>query len=398
MPVAPPLADPTAQTVHPTPDGRPHIVFALLGDVRGSSRALKQLRVLRALGLDIEVLMTDPPLGDALGEGLPLDDRLRAHAIPRPPGRGPRFFWAAHRQFRRAALERPAALYFASDLYTLPGLAKAAQRHDARLVFDSRELYGHLDSTAGRPWVRAVWQAVERRFIRRADVVFTVNESIAERLTQTYRIAPPVVLHNVPERRSVPSTNRLREATGFPAEQPIVLYQGGLREGRGLTALIAAMAEVPEAALAIIGDGPFEAEARRLAAPLGDRACFLGFIPPDDLPIYTAGADLGTLLIEPLTESLRLALPNKLFEYLMAEVPVLASPIPEVRRIVEGFDVGLVADPANDHDLVTALRQSLTDEPARARWRANAPRALDAYAWEHGAARFRQVILDLLAV
>ncbi|NNF57878.1 MAG: glycosyltransferase family 4 protein [Rhodothermaceae bacterium] len=397
MSVAPSFAEPDSPTVPPTPDGHPHIVFALLGDVRGSSRALKQLRVLRALGLRVEVLLTGAPLGARLGEELQLDENLRAHILPNPAGRGPRLFWAAHRQFRAAALARPAALYIASDLYTLPGLTEAARHHKARLVFDSRELYGHLDSTAGRPWVRAVWQAVERRFIRRADAVFTVNESIAERLAQTYAIAPPVVLHNVPERRTVPRTNRLREATGFSSTQPIVLYQGGLREGRGLPALIAAMAQVPGAALAVVGDGPFEAEARRLAAPLGERVRFLGFIPPDDLPIYTAGADLGTLLIEPLTESLRLALPNKLFEYLMAEVPVLASPIPEVRRIVDRFDVGLVADPSDAHELITALRQGLTDETARARWRANAPRALDAYAWEHGAARFRQVILALLA-
>jgi glycosyltransferase involved in cell wall biosynthesis len=387
----PPRADAAAR-----PPARPHVLFALVGDVRGSSRALRQLRALRARGLAVAVLTLGPPLADSLGEGLPLDARLRTRVLPAPAGRGPRYFWAAHRRFRTAALAAPADVYLASDLYTLPALAAAARAHGARLVFDSRELYAALDSSAGRPWVSAIWRAVERRHIGHADAVLTVNGAIAERLARAYGIAPPLVLHNTPERQAVPKTDRLRRAAGLPEGQPIVLYQGGLREGRGLRTLVAAVAAVPEAALVVIGDGPMEAEIRRLAKPLGARARFLGFVGPDALPVYTAGADLGALLIEPLTESLRLALPNKLFEYLMAGVPVLAGPGPEVRRVVERYDVGLVADPADADAVTAALRRGLFDETARTRWRANAASALDAYAWERDAVRFQQAILDLL--
>ncbi len=393
---APPALTPAA-SAPPTPDGRPHVLFALVGDVRRSSRALRQLRALRAVDASVEVLtLGPPPRGPFLAEGLPLGPGLRVRALDRPPGHGPRFFWGAHRRFRTTAVATPAAVYLASDLYTLPGLADAAEQHGGRVVFDSRELYAHLDSSAGRPWVRAVWGAVERRAIRRADVVFTVNRSIAERLARTYGIAPPTVLHNAPEARPVPASGRLRAALGLAPDRPIVLYQGLLREGRGLPQLIAAMEAVPEAVLAVIGEGPMEEALRRQAAPLGDRVRFLGFILPDDLPAYTADADLGALLIEPRTESLRLALPNKLFEYLSAGVPVLASPGPEMRRVVETFDVGLVADPDDPHALTAALRRGLTDEPARARWRSHAPRALAAHAWEPDAERFQQTILDLL--
>src|SRR5690606_2513152 len=111
----------------------------------------------------------------------------------------------------------------------------------------------------------------------------------------------PVVLYNTPERRAVPDTGRLRRAAGLPEGQPVVLYQGGLRAGRGLPALLDALGAVPEAALVVIGDGPMEEELRRRAAPLGDRVRFLGFVPPGDLPGYTAGADLGALLLEPIT-------------------------------------------------------------------------------------------------
>ena len=350
------------------------------------------------MGAFVEVLMLgEQPEDEDFAEGLPLGPNLLVRAMPVPRGRGPRFFWRVHRLFSSAASEIPAAVYIASDLYTLPALAAASSKHGGRLVFDSRELYAHLDSTAGRPWVRGVWATVEKRYIRRADAVLTVNSSIAGRLAAAYGIERPLVLHNVPAHSNIPRSNRLREELGLPDNRRIVLYQGGLREGRGLPQLIDAVAEVPDAQLVVIGDGPFEVKAKHLAAPLGERARFLPFTPPDALPYYTASADLGAMLTEPLTESLRLALPNKLFEYLMAGIPVLAGRTPEVQHVVESFDVGLVVDPNDRQKLITSLRRALFNETDRARWRANAAKALNAYAWERDATRFQQLIHDLLA-
>ncbi len=342
-------------------------------------------------------MVGEQPRGDVLAEGLFLSPSLAVTCLEAPPGSGPRFFRALHRMFRKAALATPASIYLASDLYTLPALAAAASHHGGRLVYDSRELYAHLDSSAGRPWVRGVWKAVERRYISRANAVFTVNESIARRLATAYKIERPTVLHNVPEFVDIEPSNKLREELRIPEERRIVLYQGGLREGRGLPQLIKAVAEVDMAHLVIIGDGPFEHQARRLASVVGERVSFLPFIPPDALLSWTASADLGAVLIEPLTESLRLALPNKLFEYLMAGIPVLASPLPEMKAVLDRFAVGLMLDP-NDHSaLVTALRRALSNETERAEWRANAALALKAYSWEADKRRFQQTINHLLA-
>src|SRR5690625_571949 len=86
-----------------------------------------------------------------------------------------------------------ARLYHASDLFVLPALASAAEVHLGRLTFDSRELYPHVGATRGKPWASWFWGMIERRYIRRADRVFTVNDSIADRLAETYRIDRPVL-------------------------------------------------------------------------------------------------------------------------------------------------------------------------------------------------------------
>ena len=146
----------------------------------------------------------------------------------------------------------------------------------------------------------------------------------------------------------------------------------------------------------IIGDGPLETPAKQAAHVLGDRVSFLPFTLPDELLSFTASADLGAVLIEPLTESLRLALPNKLFEYLIAGIPVIASPIPEMKRIVETFNVGVLADPANHAELVNSLETALFDETQRAEWRDNAARAMKSYSWANDKVLFQQTIEQLL--
>jgi glycosyltransferase involved in cell wall biosynthesis len=368
-------------------------VFALVGDVRASSRALRQLRALGELGLTVEALTFGPP--PVPGE---VADGVTLSVLPRPPGSGPLFFWQAHRLFLREALARPAALYHASDLYTLPALAAAAKRHDARLAFDARELYPHVDATAGKPWARWAWSAIEHRYLSRTDAVLTVNDSIADRMAATYNIERPVVSRNVPERQYVPRTDALRERLGIPVEQRIVLYQGLVRDGRGLERLVDAMRDVADAALVVIGDGPAKAAlVQRATDALGDRAHFLPHTPPGDLLRLTASADLGVHVPEPITESIRLALPNKLFEYLMAGLPVVVADLPEMRRVVEEFDVGLVVDEDRD-GLAAALRRALDDGAARQRWRANTPGVFETFRPEGDKERFQSVYRRLLGL
>lgn len=317
-------------------------------------------------------------------------------SLARPEGRGPRWFWDAHRRVKEALRSVIADLYLASDLYVLPACAAAASTREARLVYDSREIYTHLDSSAGRPWVRWLWGGVEHRYITRADAVLTVNEHIADFLSERYGIARPVVLYNAPEMTEAPPvSNRLRKDLGLD-DRPIVLYQGLLREGRGLPALVQAMREVEDAHLVIVGEGALEAELRRSLKALGTRGHLLPFIPPDRLPAVTASADLGAMIYKDHTLSVRWSLPNKLFEYLAAGLPVLASPLPEIRRVIETHDVGLLADPDDPVAVAAALRRALTDSEARARWIGNASAALSAYSWSNGAVHFQTLISDLL--
>ncbi len=372
------------------------VVYAFLGDVRESSRALRLLRALTEMGVGVDVLTTGPALdSDELADGLVPGPRFNAHVLDLPEARGPSYFWKYHGLAGEVAAGIPARVFIAGDLFTLPLMKRAAHTQDGRLVYDSRELYPHLDSFVGRPFVRRFWSAVERRYIKYADHVFTVNDSIAARMAIAYGIAEPDVLHNVAPRREILRTDTLRNELGISPDTRIALYQGGIRTGRGLPSLVNAARSISEAAFVIVGSGVLSDSLRTSAHGLSN-VYFIPHISPDKLLRYTASADLGVHLLEPTCLNHELALPNKIFEYLMVGLPVVASDLPEIRSVVADHDVGITVDPEDTLAVVTAIRRALFDDEDRTRFQANIPRVFEHYNWEHSKARFQSVISKLI--
>lgn len=371
----------------------PDIVFALTGDVRRNSRALKQLRSLATLGTSIDVYTLGSP-----AENNRLEENIRLHFLPRASGSGPGFFARNHSTFRDATRSARAHVYHASDLYNLPAMHAAARRHGGKLVYDARELYPFVASTAGRPAVRWFWRVVEGHYIRRADAVFTVSESIADQHVAMYGIPRSTVLYNAPPHHPVTPSTALRDLTGIPAETTVLLHQGQIQKDRGCLLLADAMRDVEGAVLIFLGGGPLKPALQQHVKTVGlqDRVRFLDPVPPDDLLAVTASADVGITLLEDTCLNHRFALPNKLFEYLMAGLPVLASDLPEIRKVIQGFDVGTVVNPADRAALVKRIQGMVDDKQARQRWRANAPRVFETFNWESASQRFIQTYQDLL--
>ena len=350
------------------------VVFALTGDVRRNSRALRQVRALSNHGLNIAVLSLD---GDDRRLSIP---NTELHLIQTPKGRGPLFFWRIHKAMSEAAARIHARVYHASDLYVLPAMAGAARKHHGRIAYDARELYPYVASTTGRPWSRYFWKTLENRYIRRADSVFTVSASIADKLVDLYGIRRPTVVYNIPEAHTPPASSILRDKAGVRSEETVFLHQGQMRQHRGCELIVDAMRDV-DGVLVFLGDGPLRESLRQKARDCGvsERVRFLDAVPPDELLAHTSGADVGLTLLEDVCLNHRYALPNKLFEYLTAMVPVIASNLPEVRSILADYDVGLTVDPGVRDDLVAAMRQASIDKTLRERWRRNIPMLLETF-------------------
>ena len=297
--------------------------------------------------------------------------------------------WISPHEFARRlmlpdALRHPADVVVAHDLPVLPTAAETAKRHGAKLVYDSHELYCEQEL---EPRLQRMWSAVERRTIGACDAVITVNPSIARELMTRYGLSRVEVVENA-ERADGPAPAKGRlfhEAFGLDAAVVVVLFQGGLIAGRNLEALVDAMAFVttPAVHLAFLGDGALTGKLSRRAETLGigSRVHFHPAVAQDGLLHYTASADLGVIPYQPTCLNNLYCTPNKLFEYVAAGVPMLATDLPELRRLIAGNDIGLMIDTASpaaiaraidnvigDRERLEQLRSNVTEVRKRLNW------------------------------
>jgi len=245
---------------------------------------------------------------------------------------------------------------------------------DSRFVYDSHELWPDRNlRPEWRPWLLLC----EALFVRAADSVITTSPGYAEVIAGRYRVPPPTVVRNVPEWRAEPGASRAGEGPG-------AVYFGAVTRNRGLPTALRALALAPELRLRIVGPEAwgYRATLAELAVELGvaDRLELLDPVAPEEAPSVLADADVGLALIEPACLSYEMTLPNKLYEYAAAGLPVLCSEIPVLAREVREHGIGTVADPADPAAVAAALRSMLEPE-ANARFREAARRLAAEATW-----------------
>jgi glycosyltransferase involved in cell wall biosynthesis len=245
-------------------------------------------------------------------------------------------------RFIIAQAERfPSDVVHVHDLPMLPVGVRLADMWGVPLVYDAHELYYAQDVLPIE--TQKKYFALEKKLIRRPEIVITVNEFIAQLMADRYGVAPPNVLYNAaeaPEGTTIPGEPTLRERVGV--DGPIILFQGWLSPERNIETVVRAMAYVPEPAIAaFIGYGPQEEVLKRIARELGveRRVKFLGMVPAEKLPHYTKDATLGVIPYLPIDDNHRYCSPNKFFEYVLAGVPILGHELAFFQMMGKRYDV-----------------------------------------------------------
>jgi glycosyltransferase involved in cell wall biosynthesis len=238
--------------------------------------------------------------------------------------------------------------YWAMDLYATPFVYGIRGTEQANTIYDAREIYTALGPNRNQPLKQQVISAIESFFIKRFDKVITTGELDSKFLVQEYEIATPPVLMNLPPYQEVKPNNRLRKRFKIPSNHTVLVYQGMIYKGRGVDRIVSVLPHLRNVTLVAIGSGGGVEVARNQADQLGvaNRFHILNPVPYDELLNWTASADIGICFFEPLTLSLKYALPNKLFEYAMAGIPVLATALPQIKPLLEKVPAGDLVDPS----------------------------------------------------
>jgi glycosyltransferase involved in cell wall biosynthesis len=319
-----------------------------------------------------------------------------ARAAPAIPG--VRYVLHEWRLARRLIGLRPTVLH-AHDTNALVPVGLAASRRRIPFVYDAHELWlGRPRRDRSRLYFalsQAWYRLVQRMAIPRAAAVLTVSPPIVGNLRRHYRLDHVHLVPNYPDETGPLERRDLRELPGGEAidpGRPVVLYLGGLMRGRGIEGLVEAMAKLPDAQLVVLGEGPLLGQLRASAATLGARVTFLPPVPPAMVNAYTASATLGVSPYVPEGLNNRYSLPNKLFHYMAAGIPVVASNFPQVRAIVQGAGCGVVVDTTRPGAIARGIGEVLAD-PAEAVAMGERGRAAvaDRYNWSTAAAVLRSV-------
>lgn len=270
-------------------------------------------------------------------------------------------------------LFRRAHVLVANDLDTLPANYLAARLKGSRLVYDSHELFTEVPELDHNAFAKKTWLRLEQWLVPKLKYAVTVNRSIADILEKRYGV-PFLVLRNMPYRYR-PAEVKTRAQLGLPDDQKIIILQGnGINVRRGAEEAVEAIKylRVP-AILLIVGNGDVVPLLKEITERegLSHKVWFKPRMPYTELMQYTAAVDLGLTLDKPDNLNYLYSLPNKIFDYIQAQIPVLSSRLPELERIINEYGVGLCIDSHEPQHLAGRMEQALTDTALRQAWKQN---------------------------
>jgi len=297
--------------------------------------------------------------------------------------KGPLFYACYNIRLFCYLLFAGADLFLSNDLDTLPAVWMASKLRRVPYVFDSHEYFTEVPELVNRKYVQKVWKRIEQFLLPGTKYMITVNRELAHIFEKEYKISVKVLM-NVPNA----SKGDLRNLKGEIPEsfngKILILYQGAVNKGRGLEEIIAAMHKLPGYALLIIGGGDILGVLRQhvIDMDLKDSVYFTGRLPMEELIWYTHQADIGISLEQDLGLNYRLSLPNKLFDYMHAGLPVLVSDLPVMSRLVKELGFGIVTSRYDPDSLADRITYMNADSDRYNEWSEAAMKGAVEYTWE----------------
>jgi glycosyltransferase involved in cell wall biosynthesis len=357
---------------------RLRIAILVSNDLSTDQRVLKVCRTLHNWGH--EPFLT----GRLLPESLPMQElpfqtqRMRLFFRT-----GPGFYAElSFRLFFRLLFVRCDVIH-ANDLDTLLPAYLVSVIRRKKLIYDTHEYFTGVPELMNRPGIRKIWQAIERFIFPRLQRVMTVNDSIAKLYESEYHKRLRVV-------RNIPMGIKkepllLRIDLNLPEDRFIIILQGnGINVDRGAEEAVEMMNKLEGCLLLIAGSGdviPFLKEQVQ-KNNLSDKVVFLPRMEYSKLMQITAYCDLGLTLDKDTNINYRYSLPNKLFDYIHAGIPVLASDLVEVAKIVNTYSIGWIIPIVTSENLVNTVNKIRLDTEQQLRFRANCKKAAKELSWE----------------
>jgi glycosyltransferase involved in cell wall biosynthesis len=354
------------------------VIVSVTNDLASDQRVDRVATTLTKAGIDVILV------GRKLSCSILLKDRIYStHLFSLLFRKGFLFYATYNIRLFIFLLFRKADALLSNDLDTLPANFFASRLKRIPLLFDSHEYFPEVPELVKKRIVKKIWVFIEQFFLPRIEYSYTVCDSIAGVYEEKYNIKP-FVIRNLPYRKSEKTKNKTNSVLRYDNKK-IVFYQGSLNIGRGLELMLEVMKFLKNTVFIIAGEGDISSILREKVSEQGleEKVVFLGRIPIHDLNKHTSYADLGISLEENMGLNYYYALPNKLFDYIQAHVPVLVSDFPEMSAIVNKYNVGVSTNEKDPEKLAFIIENIFKDQDRYNQWKINLEIAATELCWEN---------------
>lgn len=350
------------------------ILIAATSDVSTDQRVLKTCYYLVSKNFEVTVFSRE------LHKSFKVDNRINIIRKKLFFNNGFLFYLEYNFRLFFHILHRNYNFLWSNDLDTLLASYLGSKIRKNDLIYDSHEYFTEVPELQGREFVRLFWLKIEKNILPKLLKTVTVCETIANEYKLKYGVNMEVV-------RNLPSRTRIEtiEEISFPTDKKVILYQGFLNPGRGIKPVIKALKYLPDFDFVIIGFGKVRSELEDFVAvnKMEERVHFLGRISPEKLSNYTRSADVGMVLEEPLGKSFAYSLPNKLFDYIHSELPIIASPLIEVKGIISKYEIGVLVENFEPKHIAEKIQEMIDDKELYQMFKKNESKIKDKFYWEN---------------
>lgn len=280
---------------------------------------------------------------------------------------------------------KKADVLLSNDLDTLLAnyLAKKF-KSNCRLVYDSHELFTGVPELVSRPKIQKIWTRIEKWTVPKVDKMYTVNESIASVYRQLYQ-REVLVVRNISDFKGLEHP-KTRQELGLPLDKFVIILQGaGINIDRGAEELIAAMNHLEGVHLIFVGGGDVIdlLKEQVIKEQLSDKVTFFGKKPYQELMNYTLVSDLGVSLDKDTNINYRYSLPNKIFDYIHAGIPLMVSDLKEIAQLVKEYNIGVVVANHHPKTLAETVENLIANPDQLHVYRENTKKAAEALNWQN---------------
>lgn len=352
-------------------------IVSVINDLVTDQRVHKSCIVLQQAGF--EVLL----VGRKQRKSPPMDSRpYQTKRMRLIFEKGPCFYAFFNLRLFLFLLFHKADFLLSNDLDTLLPNYLISKIKRIPILYDSHEYFTETPELVNRKFVQSVWKKIEASILPHLKEMITVNESIANLFGEKYHIQVHVI-RNIPMRADTLSKGG-RETLHLPLDKHLLVLQGsGINVHRGAEELVEAMHFLDDSLLMIIGGGDVLPILKQKVQLLNlQNVLFLPRMPYSEMMDYTCCAELGFSLDKDTNLNYRFSLPNKLFDYIQANVPVIASHLPEIEKVIKKYDIGDFIEDHQPEHIASSVRNALDNRERYQKWKRNLSHAAEELCWE----------------